>query len=424
MTTNAIAGEKEADALASLATHGTGTSHLLHMPAHIYLRVGRYFDAISSSILAIASDNLYLKKCLTPYVPSHNIAMLVSASLLCGNFDEALAYSPYTSDSMPDAVATYLPALFATPKDIILARMGEWRRIMELNPIEENSVVNSRRTSRTSISTYDSSSHSLININDSSTSRGLKSYLRMGLSMTVPADERTLAASSPPYVRAMSAYSRTLAHTGLDDLSAATHSMDVLSAAVSSIPSDPLPSHHPFYSNHQEIGRIFLLIAKAALALKNSNAERHVGIDEAIALLREAVAIQSAFSYMEPEHFYFPVRQCLGAVIVKKVELSMDSENNDLLSTLIGDAVNVYERDVREHPNNIWSLKGLEGASNLSMSLLLNKELMTGSDSDTQQLNALKDNVMKNNDALLKSLLHTPSQYRDFKGSCCELSLC
>lgn len=421
MTINDTAGEREADALASLATHGSGTSHLLHMPAHIYLRVGRYFDAVTSSILAITSDNLYLKKCLTPYVPSHNIAMLVSASLLCGSFDQALAYSPYTSYSMPDAVASYLPALFATPKDIILARMGEWRRLIELSPVEQHNVVSNHGTT---ISMYNSSRHSLIRNKDSTSSLGLKLFLRMGRSGVLTTAERSLATSSPPYVRAMSAYSRTLAHTGLGDLSAATDSLNVLSAAVSGIPPDPLPSHHPFYSNHQEIGRIFLLIAKAALALKNTNADRHVGVDEAIALLREAVTIQSAFSYMEPEHFYFPVRQCLGAAIVKKVELSMDSDDNGALSALIDDAVKVYERDVREHPNNIWSLKGLEIAFKLSARVRLNKKSSTGADSYTQQNNAVKDSVRKNNEALEKAMLHTPSQYQNFRGSCCELSLC
>ena len=76
-------GLPAADALAQLSRDGTtGTGHLLHMPAHIYLRTGRYMECIASSLVAIASDRMYETKCLVPYVPTHNVAMLVSAALV------------------------------------------------------------------------------------------------------------------------------------------------------------------------------------------------------------------------------------------------------------------------------------------------------------------------------------------------------
>src|SRR5687768_10149880 len=49
--------EKAADTLLTLMPDA---GHLVHMPSHIYLRVGRYADAIKSNQLAIAADERYL----------------------------------------------------------------------------------------------------------------------------------------------------------------------------------------------------------------------------------------------------------------------------------------------------------------------------------------------------------------------------
>jgi hypothetical protein len=62
----------------------SGSGHLLHMPAHLFLRLGRYKDAVDASILAVANDRMYEQHCLVPYVPSHNEAMLVNVAVLSG----------------------------------------------------------------------------------------------------------------------------------------------------------------------------------------------------------------------------------------------------------------------------------------------------------------------------------------------------
>ena len=40
-----------------------GSGHLVHMPAHIYARVGRWHDAVVANQKAIAADNDYLDTC-------------------------------------------------------------------------------------------------------------------------------------------------------------------------------------------------------------------------------------------------------------------------------------------------------------------------------------------------------------------------
>jgi hypothetical protein len=398
------------------------------MPAHIYLRVGRYYDAIMSSVIAIRSDNLYLERCLVPYVPLHNIAMLVSASLFSGNFLKALEYSPFISTSMPEMAAVHLPALFPTPKDIILARMGHWNEIIEMFPGASHDVVPSEIKSRV---------RSIL-LSSRSEPRMLR-FLRFGIN----GDERILESNSitrlasdissvapltvPPYVRAVQLYSQTLAHTGLNNLISAEDLLLELTSTVSNIPYDELPIDHPFYANHRQIGELFLGIAKSALLLKNSEKmkDEDDGIKQAVAELKTAVALQSTFSYMEPEHFYFPIRHCLGALLLKARSIT-PSADTAARETLITEAIGVYESDLIEHPNNIWALKGLESAYGFSSERREEKD--SGSESEreaedqrisgiTEKMNALKPIIEK-------AFQHTTEEFKNIQGSCCELSLC
>ena len=64
-----------------LAALMPGAGHLVHMPSHIYLRVGRYNDASDANVEAILADEDYIAQCqaqgLYPigYYP-HNIHFL------------------------------------------------------------------------------------------------------------------------------------------------------------------------------------------------------------------------------------------------------------------------------------------------------------------------------------------------------------
>lgn len=57
------------------------TSHLVHMPSHTFFRTGRYDDCIASNERAIAVDEMYISKCLVPYLPSHNKALYVACAM-------------------------------------------------------------------------------------------------------------------------------------------------------------------------------------------------------------------------------------------------------------------------------------------------------------------------------------------------------
>jgi tetratricopeptide (TPR) repeat protein len=92
-----------------------GSGHLVHMPAHIYTRVGRYHDAAVANQKAIKSDDAYLATCRPApgvyplgYVP-HNHHFLWWASSMEGASATALAAAEET------AKRAYLPDLMKNP---------------------------------------------------------------------------------------------------------------------------------------------------------------------------------------------------------------------------------------------------------------------------------------------------------------------
>lgn len=94
-----------------LATVAPGVGHLVHMPSHVYLRIGRYHDAVRANQAAVAADQRYAAA--TQPDPAyaagyvlHNEHFLWAAALWSG--ESALAAA--TAASMA-AAATALPAV-------------------------------------------------------------------------------------------------------------------------------------------------------------------------------------------------------------------------------------------------------------------------------------------------------------------------
>ncbi|MGH8178522.1 MAG: tetratricopeptide repeat protein, partial [Steroidobacter sp.] len=84
--------EAAADRLLPLAP---AAGHLVHMPGHIYQRVGRYTDAVKANQLAIVADEDYITQCraqgLYPlgYYP-HNVHFLWFAATMAGQSELAI----------------------------------------------------------------------------------------------------------------------------------------------------------------------------------------------------------------------------------------------------------------------------------------------------------------------------------------------
>jgi len=92
----AAKGENSASILSHLNI--TDSGHLLHMPGHLFMRVGRYDDVVQSNVLAHKADDLYENNGMIPYGPAHNTYFLVAAAALDGQSSVAIEYSKIIRD--------------------------------------------------------------------------------------------------------------------------------------------------------------------------------------------------------------------------------------------------------------------------------------------------------------------------------------
>ncbi len=96
-------GEKAADLLRGLAP---GAGHLVHMPSHIYMQVGRYAESVEANASAAKADEGYITQCraqgLYPltYYP-HNVHFLAWAAAMQGKSRMAIEASRKVADKVP-----------------------------------------------------------------------------------------------------------------------------------------------------------------------------------------------------------------------------------------------------------------------------------------------------------------------------------
>jgi tetratricopeptide (TPR) repeat protein len=245
--------EASADRLGALMP---AAGHMVHMPAHIYLRVGRYADAAEANVRAIAADEDYLAQCqaqgLYPvsYYP-HNLHFLWAAATLEGRSEAAIDAARQVAAKVPHHHAGKLAwtADFPVTPWLAYVRFGRWQEMLtEPQPPAKEPYA-------TGIWHY---------------GRGL-GFIARGQTARAEAE--------------LAALGRVMEHqafrTTLKDL--------------------------PLLTNLQIASRI----VKGELAARTG---RH---DEAIAAVTEAVAIEDAIPYNEPPVWHQPPRQVLGALLLE-----------------------------------------------------------------------------------------------------------
>ncbi len=127
--------EKAADTLLTLMPEA---GHVIHMPSHIYQRVGRYADAIKSNQLAMAADENYLAhqhaQGIYPivYTP-HNIHFLWSAATADGQSRLAIESARKVASAIDDVTLSQVPAtaIFRVVPYWAYAKFGKWNEILE-----------------------------------------------------------------------------------------------------------------------------------------------------------------------------------------------------------------------------------------------------------------------------------------------------
>ncbi len=138
-TADAGLAEPAADRLLPLMP---GAGHIVHMPSHIYMRVGRYADAVTANERAVVADEDYITHCraqgLYPmaYYP-HNVHFLWAAATMEGRSALAIASARKVASQVSDSVLTTLPLLggFRVVPWYALTRFGHWDEMLaELRP--------------------------------------------------------------------------------------------------------------------------------------------------------------------------------------------------------------------------------------------------------------------------------------------------
>lgn len=232
--------------------------HLVHMPSHIYLRVGRYADAVDANAKAAEADEDYIAQCnaqgLYPaaYYP-HNIHFLWYSAMMEGRKTLAIDNALKLAERVPVEVARQMGALqsyLAVPV-YTYVRFGMWDQVLAL-----------------------------------------------------PAPAEGL-----PYTQAMHLYGNGLAHAASGDLAAADASLKQLRDLGSTDALKNMNMRRPGVTQH--------LIGIAENLVQARIHRARAQTEQEISALRQAVTHQDALPYTEPPLWHYPVRQALGEALLR-----------------------------------------------------------------------------------------------------------
>jgi tetratricopeptide (TPR) repeat protein len=246
--------EAEADRLLPLMP---GAGHIVHMPAHIYQRVGRYEDVIKVNIQAAKADEDYITQCRAQgiyplaYYP-HNLHFIWMGATAAGQGQLALDSAKRLAAAIPHEALTKVPILqgFMVVPYWAMVRFEKWNEILaEAAPHHDT-----------------------------------------------------------PFTRGAWTYARALAFTATGRLDEAEKEL----AHLRTLAADPsLDGQVTFSSNS---GTAVMRIAPEVVAGKIAAARKDW--DRATLHLDRAIRYEDALIYQEPHDWHAPVRQDLGRVLL------------------------------------------------------------------------------------------------------------
>jgi tetratricopeptide (TPR) repeat protein len=127
--------EAAADRLLPLAPDA---GHLVHMPSHIYYRVGRYQDAVAANLDGAKSDEALFALCGPNNYPiysalyyPHNVHFITASAAALGDSARAIAEARRLAMVSQDRVAMFPPVEdFLTYPLLMLVRFGQWDAVL------------------------------------------------------------------------------------------------------------------------------------------------------------------------------------------------------------------------------------------------------------------------------------------------------
>jgi tetratricopeptide (TPR) repeat protein len=256
----AVAPEKAVQCAERLAALMPGAGHIVHMPAHIYIRVGRYNDAIEANIHATHADETYIAgekpSGMYPigYYP-HNYHFLAMAAMMAGRRAQTIEAARAVRERVPVDVARAAPALesLIPYAHQMLATFGMWDDVLR-EPLP-------------------------------------------------PADLRLSFG--------LAQYARGVAFAAKRDWAAAAAALDTVTA----IARGTSPADRTAMASGAGENKIIMDIAMHALVAEI--AYQRGDFADAVAHFTTAAELEDSFNYTEPPQWATPIRRSLGAALLK-----------------------------------------------------------------------------------------------------------
>jgi pimeloyl-ACP methyl ester carboxylesterase len=129
--------ERALPSAARLGKIAPKAGHLVHMPSHVYIRTGDYYQAAQSNVDAIAVDREYIAKSgnngLYPAMYyNHNIHFLAAASAMNGRYADSIKSArELEANVKPVVKAMPMLEMFLPYSVVSLTRFGKWNEILK-----------------------------------------------------------------------------------------------------------------------------------------------------------------------------------------------------------------------------------------------------------------------------------------------------
>jgi len=274
------------------------SGHLLHMPSHIDILCGHYYNAVVANSRAIVVDQKYVEKegvrnVYTMY-RCHNLHFKIYAAMFMGQRKTALDTANDLIAALPTALlrveepplADILECLISI-KHHVLIRFGEWQAIID-EPL--------------------------------------------------PADQELYC-----HTTAICHYAKGIAAAASGNVPAAERERQRFTAARFRVPD----TRNHFNNSCADV------LAVAAEMLNGEIAYRKGNYEQAYAHLRASVALDDGLAYAEPWGWMQPTRHALGALLLEQGHAA------EALAVYRADLGldNTLNRP-SQHPENVWSLHG------------------------------------------------------------------
>jgi hypothetical protein len=270
-----------------LAALMPGAGHLVHMPFHIYYRVGDYRAAVAANKAAVAVDEAYIQRekpdGIYPlaYYP-HNVHSLMASAQMAGDGIAAVA----AAEKLARIVSLDAARAFPLAQPIAVAHY----------------FAHAQFSAPTTV-----------------------------LALPAPGDDL-------PFLQAMWHYARGVAYAAEKNVPAAREE----AAAIERLKARDLSALSGAGIPAPDLLDLARQIVLGRVALASG------GLAAARQAFEQAVAIQDRLNYSEPPYWYYPVRQSLGAVLLRSGELEA--------------AADAFRASLVRAPNNGWALYGLSEA--------------------------------------------------------------